>query len=203
MKWTEQSRKLSSTIKVAVADNSLTNQHARDLLKYSHSTQNKLAAVILKKGISSDKNVLRPFLKSFDADPSADLDKLADNALGIETVTVPVDKIPVEVLTKINDEKEQFAKVQRIKNPRKKPSKPITKEQFKEKMAKDNNKKLANSAFKFEKVKVIQGVKGREPPLKRQIKPLIVPIPNTPDFSLCQCALCSLFGKHCKGRSET
>ena len=89
----------------------LTNDHIRRLLKYPHSTQNRLADVIIRKKISSDKNVLRPFLKSFDADPSADLDKLADKALGIETVTVPVSKIPVEVLKKINEEKEQFAKV--------------------------------------------------------------------------------------------
>ena len=45
-----------------------------------------------------------------DADPSANLDALSDKALGIETVTVSVDKIPVEVLKKINEAKEEWEK---------------------------------------------------------------------------------------------
>jgi len=113
-------------------------------------------------------------------------------AKGIERVTVSKSDIPFDVLKKIKelDEKKQLAKVQRI---RKKPSKPITKEDIKKKFAKKTD-------FKYEKVRVSHGVKGAEAPLKREIKPLAVPIPETPDYSFCKCALCSLFGKHCKGR---
>ena len=117
-KWVYYSRNISEKVKQSVARNQLTNEHVAKLSKYSHSIQNKLADVIIRKGISSDKNVLRPFLKSFYADPSADLDELADKALGIETVTVPVDKIPKEVLDQIdqiNKEKEQLAKIQKRK----------------------------------------------------------------------------------------
>ena len=200
--WIPKSRKLSPKVRGKVAVTSLTNEHAYQLMKYPHSTQDKLADVIIRKKISSHKDVLRPFLKSFDADPSADLDTLADEALGIETVKILRIELPEEVYKQYAErieEKKQLAKVHRV---RKKPSKPITKAEVIKKFE-DKKKKIANGSFKFEKVRVIQGVKGREPPLKRQIKPLVVPIPNTPDYSLCKCGECSLFGKHCKGRSET
>jgi hypothetical protein len=130
--WICQSSKLSRKVKGHVAMTSLTNEHAYSLAKYPHSTQDKLADVIIRKKISSHKDILRPFLKSFDANPSADLDELADKAWGIETVTVPKTKLPKEVLEKIDEEKKQLAKVTKIK--RKKPSKPITKAQVKKKM---------------------------------------------------------------------
>jgi len=199
-RWVAKSKKLSEKLKGIVADASLTNEHAQYLMRYSHSVQDKLADVIIRKGISSHKDVLRPFLKSYDANPSADLEELADKALGIETVTVPVDKIPKEVLDRINEEKEQLAKVRKIRTPRKKPSKPITKEQVKQKFEAKKNK-IANSTFKFEKVRVSTGKKNsNSSPLKREIKPLIIHNENTPDYSLCQCANCPLYAKHCKGR---
>ena len=84
--WVSQAKRLAEKVKVLVAKDSLKNEYAYKLMKYPHSTQNKLADVIIRKEISSHKDVLRPFLKSFDANPDADLDELADKALGFNHI---------------------------------------------------------------------------------------------------------------------
>ena len=132
--WIPVSKKLSPNLKSVIAgDNSFSEEHGRELIKYPHTIQNEFANLILKKKIT--RNQLRQIKKQYDVNPQRDLDSIADEFLGVKTVTIPESKIPVEVLKKINEEKKQFAKVQRIKNPRKPPSKPITKEQVKEKMS--------------------------------------------------------------------
>lgn len=186
-KWAWQSSKLSPKVRRKIELESLSEDHGYYLAKYPISIQEKLADLIVKRKIPND--VFRNLIKLYDANPQRDLDAIADEVLGIETVTVPTSMLSPE-LQKTIEEQRQLAKVQRI---RKKPSKPITKEQVKERIGK-------NSAYKFEKVKVSQGTKGLESPLKSTIKPLAVPNPNNPDYSLCQCALCPLFAKHCKGR---
>lgn len=130
--WVSQSRRVSPKVKQYVILRTLRNHHVRMLLKYPHSVQEKLAKVIIDRNITaSEPGPLRPFLKLYDANSQRDLNEIADEVLGIETVTVPKDKLPPEVLEQINNEKEQLAKVQRI---RKKPSKPITKEQARKKL---------------------------------------------------------------------
>lgn len=71
--WIYAARNISSKIKSFMASGNLTNEHVYQLVKYSHGVQNKLADVIIRKKISSHKDVLRPFLRSFDADPNANL----------------------------------------------------------------------------------------------------------------------------------
>lgn len=189
--WTKQSRKLSEKIKEAVSSRLLMNEHARQLMKYPHSVQNKLADVIIKRGISSHKEVLRRFTKLYDANPKAELNKLADKVLGIETVTIPKTELTSEQKQKL-DEKKQLAKVKRI---RKKRSKPLTKEQVKQKSKKKTD-------FKFEPVKIIHG-SGKIKPPTPTIKPTILgttKLPSEPDWTLCKCHTCPLFGKYCKGR---
>jgi ParB family chromosome partitioning protein len=185
--WTAKSRRLSDKVKKQVGFESLSDLHTKYLLKYPHSIQEKLASAIIKYKLTVRD--FRQFYKFYDTNPNANLEELANKVKGIKTVTVPKDKIPPEILEKINEEKTQLAKVQRI---RKKPSKPITKEQVRKK-----------TDFKFEKVRVSMGTKGLEHPLKREIKPLAIPLEKSPDYSLCQCAMCPLFGKHCKGRCWT
>jgi len=189
--WTLQSKQISGNIRKLREHMLLNDYHLRKLAKYPHTTQEKLAQVIIKKKIPTT-NVL-DFTKLYDANPQRDLDEIADEVLGIKTVTIPKDKLPQEVLEKLNEEKKQLAKVQRI---RKKPSKPITKEQVKEKLAEKK------TDFKFVKAKITRGT-GNAPPLKQQIKPTLIPNLNTPDYNLCKCATCSLFAKHCKGRCWT
>jgi len=119
------------------------------------------------------------------------LNEVADEVLGIETITIPKKELPSEILEKI-EEKKQLAKVKRI---RKKPSKPITKE--------DVKKKLKKTDFKFEKVKVKHG-SGKVAPPSLEIKPNIVgnTQPIIVDWDVCLCTTCPLFGEHCKGRSS-
>ena len=196
--WVAHSRKLSPKLRGMLGD-TFTNTHGRYLLKYPHATQNDLADVSIKHNLT--KRQLVNVTKKFDATPNADLDKLAQEAQGIKKIEISVDKIPKEVLEKIEEEKKQFAKVQKLK-PRKKPSKPITKEDVLKKQE-AKKKKIANSSFKFEKVKISTGTKKASSPLKQTIKPMIVHNETTPDYSLCKCAVCPLFAKHCKGRCWT
>lgn len=189
--WCNQSNNLSDKVKGTVASTLLTNEHAAQLVKYPHSVQNKLADTIIKRGISSHKEVLRRFTKLYDANPQRNLNEIANEVLGIETVTVPKSELPQEVLAKIEEQK-QLAKVQRL--PHKKPNNPLTKEQVKEKLA---EKKVD---FKFVKAKIEHGIDPNAKPLKQKITPTILPNPDTPDWTTCKCALCPLFAKHCKGR---
>lgn len=187
--WVAKSEKLSQKVKMFVHNGSLTDEQSRLLLKYSHSTQEKLAKAMIDNKITTGTVELRSFLKLHDENPDADLSELANKAKGIETVTVPKSELPKAVLEKL-EEKKQLAKVKRI---RKKPSKPLTKKDVREKLQKKTD-------FKFVKAKVTQGKAGSVPMLKAEIKPTIVPIPSGPDYSLCKCAVCPFFGSHCKGR---
>jgi len=47
--WIDQSRKLTPKIKEYSASGILTNAHARELVKYPHSVQDRLADVIIRK----------------------------------------------------------------------------------------------------------------------------------------------------------
>lgn len=191
--WVNQSRRLSPQLKEYTASYTLTNEHAKALLKYPHSVQDKLAKTIIKKGISSHKEVLRRFTKLYDGNPKANLDELADKVLGIETITIPKTELTAEQKKKHDDEKVQLTKVQKV---RKKPTKPITKEEVKEKLEK-------KADFKFVKATVSHGKAGLLPQLKMEVKPTILPNMQTPDYTLCKCALCPLFAVHCKGRCWT
>lgn len=184
--WCPSSRRLSPKIKELLHASTLTERHTQVLLKYPHSIQNRLADVIINRKISSAK--VRDFLKLYDQNPNANLEELANKALGIETVTIPKSELPKETLEKL-EEKKQLAKTQRIY---KKPSKPITKEEVRKK-----------TDFKFEQVKVTHG-SGQVKPPSPIIKPTILgttkPDLSQPDWTLCKCPICPLFGQHCKGR---
>lgn len=184
LKWTEQSRKLSPRVKELVYRGTLSSYYVRRLLKYPHTTQERLAKVIGK--IPALK--LTEFIKMYDANPKADLDELVNKVLGIEKVEIPESMLTEEQKRKL-EEKRELAKVRRIP---KKPSKPLTKEEIRKRQKKMD--------FKFVKAKVTQGKAGSAPMLKAEIKPTVVPIPSGPDYSLCKCAVCPLFGSHCKGR---
>jgi len=190
--WSEVSTRLSPKIKDVIGQtpNLLTNEHTRQLIRYSHSVQNRLAKIIIRRKISSHKEILRRFLKLYDSNPQADLDKLADKVLSIETVTIPKTELTEEQKQNLK-EKKQLAKIHRI---RKKPSKPITKEQVR--------KKLKKTDFKFEPVKITHG-SGKIKPPTQTIKPNILGVTqpvSEPDWTLCKCHTCPLFGKYCKGR---
>jgi len=191
--WVRQSRKLSPKVREYGVSHILENEHVHQLVKYPHSIQDRLAAVIIRKKISASvPGPLRPFVKMYDADPEADLDELANKALGIETITLSKSELPPRVLENI-EEKKQLAKVQKIRNKR---GKSITKDQIRQNLEK-------KADFKFVKATVSHGKAGLLPPLKMEVKPTILPNPDNPDYTLCKCALCPLFAIHCKGRCWT
>lgn len=187
--WVAASKKLSPKLRTTLGCDSFSDTHARYVLKYPHSVQERLADISIKRKLT--KRQLLELTTLHDANPSADLDKLANKVLGVVMVEVPKSMVS-PVLQAQMDEKRQFDKVHRVRSKR---SKTITKE--------DVQKQQKKADFKFEKVKVSHGVKGLLPPLKQEVKPTIMPNPNTPDYTLCKCALCPLFATHCKGRCWT
>ena len=92
--WTRKTRMLSDYVKTIFSSSpeQFTDFHARALLKYDHSTQDKLADVIVRKAIPT--TTLPNFLKLYDTNPTANLDALADEAKGVKKVTVEVERLP-------------------------------------------------------------------------------------------------------------
>jgi len=194
--WVRSSKKISPKLRDASASKQLTNEHIHQLIKYPHSVQNKLAKIIINRGISSHKEVLRRFTKLYDENPNADLNILADKVLGIETVTIPKNELSKKVLDAYEEKREEQKQLAKIQRMQKKPSKPLNKETARKHLEK-------KSDFKFVKARVSHGKAGLLPPLKTEVKPTILPNPINPDYSLCKCALCPLFATHCKGRCWT
>lgn len=191
--WVSKSRKLSEKVKECVARHALTERAAQRLLKYPHSTQDKLAKAIIDYNIRGGRHgAERNFIKLYDANPNKPIEELANEALGKKQIAVPEEILTEKQKQKLAEEKRQLTKVHKI---RKKPAKRITKE--------DVKKRLKRSDFKFEKVKVVHGSGKIEAPAPI-IKPNILGTSKIeqPDWSLCLCKTCMLFGVHCKGRSE-
>lgn len=120
--WCQKARRLSEKVKQYSIYRDLDKVTTVYLLKYSHAVQDKLAKVIVDNDFGQYQSV--KFLKLYDANPNVNIEDLVNKAKGIETITIPKSELPEDLLEKI-EEKKQLAKVQRI---RKKPSKPITKE---------------------------------------------------------------------------
>jgi ParB family chromosome partitioning protein len=187
--WIPKATKLSSKVRCLVGTTSFSEEHARYVMMYPHSVQEKLAETSIKHKLT--KRQLLELTKLHDASPSTDLDELANKVLGVVMVEVPKSMIS-PVLQAQMDEKRQLDKVHRVRSKR---SKTITKE--------DVQKQQKKTDFKFVKATVSHGKAGLLPPLKMEVKPTIIPNPNTPDYTLCKCALCPLFATHCKGRCWT
>jgi ParB family chromosome partitioning protein len=187
--WVAKAHKLSPKLRNVVGDISFSEEHSRYVLRYSHSVQERLADISIKHKLT--KRQLLELTKLYDANPSTDLDKLANKVLGVVMVEVPKSMVS-PVLQAQMDEKRQLDKVHRVRS---KPSRPITKE--------DVQKQQKKSDFKFVKATVSHGKAGLLPPLKMEVKSTILPNPQAPDYTLCKCALCPLFATHCKGRCWT
>lgn len=184
--WIDFSKKLSDEAKSLVRAHNLSDYQVRYLPKYPKYVQNKLIQIIRERNLTG-RQVLE-LTKQYDTNPNKSMDEVADEVLNIKIITVPKSELPKEVFEKI-EEKKQLAKVQRV---RKKPSKPITKEEVRKK-----------TDFKFVKATVSHGQAGLLPQLKTEVKPTILPNMQTPDYTVCKCALCPLFATHCKGRCWT
>ena len=84
--WTNKSTKLSNKTKKMIELNHFSEDHGTQLIKYSHTIQNKLSDVIVKHNISGPK--FRDFIKLYDVDSKRNLDDIAKEILGIKTVTI-------------------------------------------------------------------------------------------------------------------
>lgn len=108
--WIPKSKKLSEKIKEGVmCAHNFTDYHARFLMKYPHSVQDKLAEVSIKKGLTSHQ--LQELTKKYDADNKTDLEDSANEVLGLpKTVTIPVTQLTEEQKQTIKKEKENRPK---------------------------------------------------------------------------------------------
>jgi len=185
--WVAKAHKLSPKLRNVVGDISFSEEHSRYVLKYPHSVQERFADISMKHKLT--KRQLLELTKLHDASPSTDLDKLANKVLGVVMVEVPKSMVS-PVLQAQMDEKRQLDKVHRVRSKR---SKTITKE--------DVQKQQKKSDFKFEKVRISRGT-GEQKALKSQITPTILVNPSSPDWTLCKCGACPLFGQHCRGRVD-
>lgn len=198
--WVPKSRKLSQHVKELIARHELTERASQYLLKYSHPTQDKLAKAIIKFDIRGGRHgAERTFIKLYDTNPKRPLEELANEALGKKQIAVPADILTEEQKHKLAEEKTQLAKIRKVREPQKR----ITKQQERKRLGLYSptlESQMKKTDFKFEKVKVTRGIKGLEPMPPAVIKPTITPLEKPPDYSLCKCAFCPLYGKHCKGR---
>lgn len=189
--WCDKSRKLSPKVNrsILIGKDKISETHALLLLKYPHNVQERLAKIVIERELS--KRQLIELIKKYDVEGDSVFEDTSKIEI-IKHVEVPRD-ILTEEQKRIIEERKQLSKISKPKKPRK-PRERTTKKQVNDKV------KRTPKTFKYEPVKVKTGKKGSSPPLKREVEPTIKPIPNTPDYSLCKCAFCPLFGKHCKGR---
>jgi len=86
---------------------SFTDGHVRCVLKYPHSTQDKLAEMSVKKNLTSRQ--LQEPTRKYDECPQAELECLVDEVLGLpKTITISVTELAEEQKQKITEEKKQM-----------------------------------------------------------------------------------------------
>lgn len=132
--WCAKSRRLSPEVNRHIIDHVLPETHGLLILKYDHSTQNKLAKAMVKHKLTQRQ--VREFLKRYDAEPTANLDDLAEEAMGIKKVEIDVEKLTPEARREveeiIEEKKELMEKVRKEsiekarKAPRRKPQRKKT-----------------------------------------------------------------------------
>lgn len=114
--WCMASDKLSPKVKRLIQADRLDDSKARYLFKYDHLTQDKIAETIVDHGLTWRQ--IADFIKHYDANPTANLDDLADEVVGIKRVEIPdLDKLTSEARREveeiIEEKKELVEKVRR------------------------------------------------------------------------------------------
>jgi ParB family chromosome partitioning protein len=95
--WCDKSQKLSDKVRDYIARHELTERAAQELLKYDRETQVKLARAIIKFDIRGGREgAERRFIRYYDENPNADLEKLAEKAKEEEMVRVPLEELSVK-----------------------------------------------------------------------------------------------------------
>jgi len=104
--WIMKSTRFSPKVKNLLTGcaPSFTDYHARYLLKYSHSNQDRLAEVSIQKNLTSRQ--LQELTKKYDLDNKANLEEIANEILGLpKTVTIPITQLTEEQKQAIRKEK--------------------------------------------------------------------------------------------------
>jgi ParB family chromosome partitioning protein len=138
--WCQASEKLSPKVRHFISANKLDDSKARYLLKYDHSTQDRLAETLVKHGLTWRQ--ISDLIRLYDADQTANLDDLADEAMGMKKVEIPMDKLTPEArkeVEEIIEEKKELAekalkeaREKAWKAPRRKPQRMRTRLEVKE-----------------------------------------------------------------------
>lgn len=132
--WTRKSEKLADNVRELVGARKLTEKSASYLLKYDHDTQFKLANIAANYPLNERQAI--KFFKLFDANPDANLSKLADEAKGLKRVEVELGKLPKKAREEVEVYLERREKeaietrkrtIKKTRETRKKPEKKIWK----------------------------------------------------------------------------
>jgi ParB family chromosome partitioning protein len=113
--WCAKSRKLSEKVRECISGDRLEESQGLLLMKYDHSTQDKLASTLVKHKLTKRQTI--EFLKKFDINPKANLDDLADEVLGIKKVEVELAKLSPEARREVEEIAEEKKKL--VKEARK------------------------------------------------------------------------------------
>jgi len=89
--WTRKSDMLAESVRELVGAHKLTEKSASYLLKYDHDIQFKLANIVANYPLKERQAI--KFFALYDANPHANLNKLADEARGLERVEVDLSKL--------------------------------------------------------------------------------------------------------------
>ncbi|MBA7683055.1 hypothetical protein ES703_91411 [subsurface metagenome] len=164
--WTYNSRKISNHVKSLSGLGKLSEDHVSTLLKYDHSTQDKLADISIKHKLTSTS--MRIFVKLYDENPFSDIDELAKEAKGIKIVKIEMEtlsdeaKKEVKVIIKKKKKSADKKRLESLEKARKAPR--ASKEKIKavkaiasEELEQVVTEKMAQEALrrKLEKPKII------------------------------------------------
>lgn len=133
--WTYKARKLSPFVGDMVARATIGEKQAQYLMKYDHSTQDKLCEKIVEYGLT--KRETEEFLRLYDEDSSGRLDDFAKEAKGIKTLEIPLKELSEEAreeVERIAKEEKKQAKKKReraLEKGRKSPRRPKPKKEKK------------------------------------------------------------------------
>ena len=135
-RWLRASQRLSDHAKELLFRGTISDRQTRSVIKFPNSIQDKLIDVIARKNIPGTDIIMRKFIQLYERNPDANLDDIADEAMGIKKVEVDIEKLTPEARREveeiIEEKKELVEKARReaiekaVKAPRRarKPKRP-------------------------------------------------------------------------------
>ena len=150
-RWIQKSRRLSSNVKMLIQTGKLGEDQAYRIMKYSHSTQDRLAEKINAADLTERQTI--KFVKLFDENPTGNLDEFIRQAKGIEKVVVPLEDISGEARKEIKEVLKK--KKEAYKKARKKSLEKAVKESVKAR------KKRARGRFESPSKKRVEEAKAK------------------------------------------